>query len=96
VRTDRKTTEPPPPTAFDWAPQITAATIGFYGGADTSINPLDVQAAFAKIAGPHEVTIYPDAPHAFLDDTRGAYRAGPATDAWSKLTAWYQKYLMTT
>jgi carboxymethylenebutenolidase len=95
VRADRKTTQPPPAAAFAWAPNITAATIGFYGGADTSISTDDVRAAFAAIAGPHNVVVYPDAPHAFLDDTRGAYRPGPATDAWAQMTAWYQKYLMT-
>jgi carboxymethylenebutenolidase len=95
VRTDRKTSEPPPPDAFDWAPHVTAATIGFYGAQDGSINPLDVQAAFSKIAGPHDVTVYPDAAHAFLDDTRGGYRPGPAVDAFSKMISWYEKYLKT-
>ena len=33
VRADRKTTEPPPAGAFDWAPKVNAAVIGFYGGA---------------------------------------------------------------
>jgi carboxymethylenebutenolidase len=95
VRTDRKVSEPPPADAYDWAPKVSAATIGFYGGADTGINPVDVAAAFGKIAGPHDFTVYPDAPHAFLDDTRGTYHAGPATDAWSKMNAWYEKYLKT-
>lgn len=95
VRADRKATEPPPPDAFDWAPKISAATIGFYGAQDGSIAVPDVQAAFAKIAGPHEVIVYPDAAHAFLDDTRGGYRLGPATDAWGKMIGWYEKYLKT-
>jgi carboxymethylenebutenolidase len=95
VRTDRKTTVPPPPDAFDWASTVTAATIGFYGGADGSIAVPDVQAAFAKIKGPHDVVVYPDAAHAFLDDTRDRYRPGPAADAWSKMIAWYEKYLKT-
>jgi carboxymethylenebutenolidase len=95
VRADRKTTEPPPDGAFDWAPQVSAAVIGFYGAQDAGINPVDVQAAFAKIAGPHNVTVYPDAAHAFLDDTRGAYRPAAATDAWNQMIAWYGKYLTT-
>jgi carboxymethylenebutenolidase len=95
VRADRKTTEPPPDGAFAWAPTITAATIGFYGAQDASIAVPDVQAAFAKIPAPHQVIVYPDAAHAFLDDTRGGYRPGPAADAWSNMVAWYGKYLKT-
>lgn len=96
VRADRKTTEPPPDGAFDWAPKVSAAVIGFYGGQDASIAIPDVQAAYAKIAGPHDVTVYPDAKHGFLDDTRGSYQAAAATDAFAKMIAWYGKYLTTT
>ena len=95
VRTDRKTSEPAPDDAYDYAPKIKAAVMGFYGGADKSINPDDVKAAFDKFGGPHDFIVYPDAPHGFLDDTRGAYRAGPAADAWAKMVAWYGKYLTT-
>jgi len=42
------------------------------------------------------VTIYPDAPHGFLDDTRPSYRLGPATDAFNNMMSWYGKYLTTT
>lgn len=96
VRADLKSTEPPPPAAFAWAATVTTPVIGFYGGADGSIKPADVQTAYGMFQAPHEVTVYPDAPHAFLDDTRSSYRPGPATDAWAKLTAWYGKYLTTT
>jgi carboxymethylenebutenolidase len=96
VRADRKTTEPPPDGAFDWAPKVSAAVIGFYGGGDASIAVPDVQAAYAKIAGPHDVTVYPTAKHGFLDDTRGSYDASAATDAFAKMIAWYGKYLTTT
>jgi carboxymethylenebutenolidase len=95
VRADRKTTEPPPDGAFDWAPKVSAAVIGGYGGADASIAAVDVQAAYAKLGGPHDVTIYPDAPHGFLDDERPSYRAAAATDAFAKMIAWYGKYLTT-
>jgi carboxymethylenebutenolidase len=95
VRTDRKMTQPPPADAFDYASTITIPTLGFYAGADTGISVDDAKAAFAKIKGPHEIYIYPDAPHGFLDDTRGSYRPGPATDAWDKMVAWYGKYLKT-
>ena len=96
VRADRKTTEPPPDGAFDWAPKVSAAVIGFYGGGDASIAIPDVQAAYAKIAGPHDVVVYADGKHGFLDDTRPSYNGPDATDAFTKMTAWYGKYLTTT
>jgi carboxymethylenebutenolidase len=95
VRADRKNTEPPPPGAIDWAAQVSTPTIGFYGALDRSINVDDVQAAYGLMTGPHDVTIYPDAAHAFLDDTRASYRAVPAADAWAKMTHWFGEYLTT-
>jgi len=93
VRADRLTTEPPPPGAFDWAAQVSAAVIGSYGADDKSIAWDDVQAAFGAMRGPHDVKLYPGAAHAFLDDTRPSYRPGPAADAWSRQMAWFSKYL---
>jgi carboxymethylenebutenolidase len=95
VRADRTTTEPPPPDAFAWAPQVSAAVLGSYGADDHSIAWVDVQAAFGALAGPHDVKLYPDAAHAFLDDTRPSYRPGPAADAWARQLAWFAKYLTT-
>ncbi len=95
VRADRKTSQPPPPDAFDWAPKVTAAVLGSYGADDASISWDDVQAAFGKMAGPHDAKLYPGAAHAFLDDTRPSYRPGPAADAWTRQMAWFSKYLTT-
>jgi carboxymethylenebutenolidase len=39
------------------------------------------------------MVIYPDTPHAFFNDTRDSYRAGPAADAWQRMLAWFQRYL---
>jgi carboxymethylenebutenolidase len=96
VRADRKATEPPPDGAFDWATKVTTPVIGFYAGQDAGIATADVNAAYAKLAGPHDVTTYPDGKHGFLDDTRGSYNAADATDAYAKMIAWYGKYLTTT
>ncbi|HEV8020748.1 MAG TPA: dienelactone hydrolase family protein [Candidatus Lustribacter sp.] len=96
VRADRKATEPPPAGAFDWASQVTTPVIGAYAGLDAGINTADVQAAYAKLGGPHDVTVYPDAKHGFLDDTRASYNSADATAAFAKMTAWYGKYLTTT
>lgn len=96
VRADLKSTEPPPPAAFTWAATVTKPVIGFYGGLDGSIKPADVQRAYGMFKAPHDVTVYPDAKHGFLDDERAGYNAAAATDAWAKMTAWYGKYLTTT
>ena len=95
VRADRKTSQPPPADAFAWASKVTAAVIGSYGADDKSIGWDDVQAAFGAFGGPHDVKLYPDAAHGFLDDTRSSYRSGPAADAWARQMAWFGKYLTT-
>jgi len=95
VRADLKSTEPPPAAAFAWAATVTTPVIGFYGGADGSIKTADVQTAYGMFKAPHDVTVYPDAKHGFLDDERASYNPAAATDAWSKMTAWYGKYLTT-
>jgi carboxymethylenebutenolidase len=96
VRADRKVTEPPPDGAFDWAPKVTTPVFGFYAGLDGGITVADAQAAFAKLGGPHDIAVYPDAKHGFLDDTRASYLPAAATDAFAKMVAWYGKYLTTT
>jgi carboxymethylenebutenolidase len=93
VRADRDISQPAPPGAFAWATKVKAAVLGSYAGADQGIATADVEAAFALLAGPHDLKIYPDAPHAFLDDTRSSYRPGPAADAWARQLAWFGKYL---
>jgi len=37
--------------------------------------------------------IYPDADHAFFNDTGTRYNAPAARDAWARTLAWFQKYL---
>jgi carboxymethylenebutenolidase len=79
--------------AFAYAAKISAPVRGNYGERDTSIAAADVRALFAVLAPPHEVSIYPEAGHAFFDDTRSSYVASAAADAWTKTLAWFQTYL---
>jgi carboxymethylenebutenolidase len=37
--------------------------------------------------------LYPEAGHAFFDDTRASYAASAAADAWTKTLAWFHRYL---
>jgi carboxymethylenebutenolidase len=81
-------------TALDVAPQIKAAVLGLYGGADGGIPNDTVEKLFAslKAAGntKSQVTIYPDTPHAFNADYRPSYRKQQAEDAWNKMIAWFK------
>jgi carboxymethylenebutenolidase len=78
---------------FAYASTIATPIRGNYGARDTSIAPADVRAFFGNLRPAHELTIYPDAGHAFFDDTRASYVAAAATDAWTKTLAWFRTYL---
>jgi carboxymethylenebutenolidase len=80
-------------STFDFTQRVTTPLMGSFGARDTSIKPDDVRAMFARLASPHDLKIYDEAGHAFFDDTRASYVAGPASDAWTRTLAWYQQYL---
>jgi len=45
---------------------------------------------------PHELVVYPNAPHAFFNDSRPhIYKADAAEDAWKRATDWFRTYLKT-
>jgi carboxymethylenebutenolidase len=68
--------------------KINAPMIGFFGALDRGITPDDVKqfgAAMDKLGKKIEVTIYPDAGHAFENpNNKDGYRPADAADAWSK------------
>lgn len=66
---------------------------GSYGGKDTGIPAADVRAFFDALTVPHDLTIYPQAGHAFFDHTRASWVAGAAADAWQRTIAFFTKYL---
>ena len=80
--------------ALDVAPQIKAAVLGLYGGADAGIPPATVEQMFAKLKASgnarSEYKIYPDTPHGFNADYRPSYRKAQAQDAWSRMLAWFK------
>jgi carboxymethylenebutenolidase len=76
-------------------PKIQAAVLAIYGELDQRINqgipPVEEamkqnNKTFAKI-------IYPNADHAFHNDTGQRYNAEAAMDAWSRTLAWFQQYM---
>lgn len=75
---------------------ISAPFLGIYGEADQGI-PLDIVAENERQLQqhniPHEIVIYPGAPHAFFNDTRPAYRPEAAEDAWRRAVSWFEHHL---
>lgn len=76
-------------------PQINAAVLAIYGEQDNRINsgipPIEeAMAANNKI---HEKVIYPDADHAFHNDTGSRYNPEAAEDAWNRMLAWFEQYV---
>lgn len=93
VRPGTKSSDPTTATTFDFTSRITTPLMGSFGARDTSIKPEDVRAMFARLTAPHDVKIYDEAGHAFFDDTRSSYVAGPAADAWTRTLACFHTYL---
>jgi carboxymethylenebutenolidase len=79
-------------TAIEVAPQIKAAMLGLYGGADAGIpnDTVEKMRDALKAAGntKSEVVIFPDTPHAFHADYRPSYRKEQAEAGWKRCTAW--------
>ncbi len=71
--------------------KIQAPILGIFGGQDRGIIPDDVkkfQQAMEQLGKKIEVKIYPEAGHAFENQTnKQAYRAGDAADAWQRTVA---------
>jgi carboxymethylenebutenolidase len=68
--------------------KINAPVLGFFGAQDRGIPPEDVKAfgaAMDKAGKKVDVTIYPDAGHAFENpNNKDGYRPADAADAWNK------------
>jgi carboxymethylenebutenolidase len=84
----------PHPVASD-VPNINAAVLAVYGEFDSRINsgiPAIEEAMMAnnKI---YEKLIYPNADHAFNNDTGSRYNLEAAQDAWKQSLAWFERYV---
>src|SRR5579864_9060003 len=67
--------------------KINAPILGLFGGQDHGITPDDVhkfEQQMKSLGKKIDVTIYPDAGHAFENSTRPSYRADDAQDAWQR------------
>lgn len=78
-------------------PNIKAAILAIYGGADTRINAgiPDIEAALQRQPQiTFQKIVYEGQGHAFFNDHRPSFNANAAKDAWEKMLAWFQKYLV--
>ncbi len=76
---------------------LQAPLLGFFAGKDGFVNAAFVQSLDEQLTAlgkAHDFTTYPDADHAFFNDTRaGVYDASASEDAWQKILAFYAKNL---
>jgi carboxymethylenebutenolidase len=77
--------------------KINAPILGLFGGQDRGITPDDVnkfKAEVEKQGKKIDVTIYPDAGHAFENpNNKDGYRPKDAQDAWNKTVAFFESTL---
>jgi carboxymethylenebutenolidase len=84
---------PHPP--LEEVPNIQAAVRAIYGELDGRINggiPA-IEQAMQENNKVFEAIVYPNADHAFHNDTGSRYNAEAATDAWSKTLEWFATYV---
>ncbi len=84
-----------PNPALEDVPNIRAAVLAIYGELDTRIDAgiPAIEAAMKQNNKTFEKIIYPNANHAFNNDTGQSYNPEAAKDAWAKTLAWFDKYL---
>jgi len=76
---------------------LQAPVLGIFGGKDTFVSPdvvrkLDQQ--LTALGKPHEFHTYPDADHAFFNDTRAeVYDMTAARDAWERTLEFFRQHL---
>jgi len=84
---------PPPPV--DEVPNIQAPVLAIYGGLDGRITGTipAIEQAMQANNKVYEKLIYPNADHAFNNDSGSRYNPEAARDAWNQTLAWFEKYL---
>jgi len=87
----------PGPSPIDLVDQMPCPIFGAYGEADRGIAVETVrtfEAALEAAGKTHEIHIYPDAEHAFMNDRRPeGYNAAAAADAWARVLDFFGRQL---
>ena len=90
------TSEAKPKSPIDLAPELHCPYLGFFGGKDDFIpvaHAHELEQVFREQDKNAAVEIYPDAGHAFLNDSRDTYVEDAAKDAWVKTLAFFTQHL---
>ncbi len=73
--------------AMEWGRSIQCAVLGLFGGADQGIPQEDVERFKHELTEahvPHEIVVYPGAPHSFFDRKAGEF-AEASSNAWKQV-----------
>jgi carboxymethylenebutenolidase len=77
--------------------QLAAPILAFYGGRDQSIPPTRIEQnreVWTRNGVEHEIVVYPDADHAFFNETRPEiYDPAAANDAWKRTLAFFRLHM---
>ena len=76
-------------------PNINAAVLAIYGELDSRINSgiPSIEQAMQENGKVYEKMVYPNADHAFHNDTGSRYNPEAARDAWERMLAWFEQYV---
>jgi carboxymethylenebutenolidase len=85
----------PLPDKADFAGARPAAVLAVYGALDSRVNATRdaARAALERAGLAHDIVTFPDADHAFFNDTGPRYNPTAAAGAYQRLLDWYGKYL---
>ncbi|MEM1646676.1 MAG: dienelactone hydrolase family protein [Ignisphaera sp.] len=81
------------PQPIEAVSKIKGPILGIYAGEDPPINAglPDLISAIVKYKKDFEMKIYPNAYHAFFNDTRPVYNREAALDAWERVKAFLRR-----
>ncbi|MFQ5407479.1 MAG: dienelactone hydrolase family protein [Anaerolineales bacterium] len=85
-----------PEMTADEVARIGCPVLAIYGELDAGVSPAVARSRAAQMDGAgvqHDTIVYPGAQHAFFNDTRAAYDAEAAADAWGKMLALFRTAL---
>jgi carboxymethylenebutenolidase len=85
-----------PETDPDVLASLPGPVLGIFGGADQSIPVEQVNAfdaALSEAGVPHEITVYENQPHAFVEDADGVRSGGAQGEAWDQMLAFLETHL---
>ena len=84
------------PKPIDIVRNLSCPLLGLYGGKDSRVHESDIDAlkgALIKYRKNFDIRVYPEAAHAFFDESRPTYWAEDAKDAWNRTIAFFSRYL---